>query len=255
MLATTEAIFTHYGNGEYLVGEKYVLVTHRLYCPNATKPPVLYGHGALGTALSVVSPSATRTQFNWPRLWAAEGYPVLCGDFGGPGPWGSAAATTPMELGRQWLIDAWGAADEPAIVLGASMGGVNGWNYMRSYPDSVRCGIFSIPVTNLDDIRNADRGGFRDDVEAAWGVGPLTAPNTPPLPAGANPALHPGEITKPVQVWYSDDDPICVLATQLAMEAALGELADYRSVGAHMHSEAALAGMDFSEQLDFALAA
>ena len=87
------------------------------------------------------------------------------------------------------------------------------------------CIVGVLPVNDLDDIRDNNRGGYQSSISTAWGTGAWTAPGTPALPAGANPAKTANQtnlIALPQKLWYASDDVICEPATAVTLISNLG---------------------------------
>lgn len=224
----------NFGTGRYVAAESDVLWTPRGYQPNGTIRGVVYCHafGELGASVNQYV-----NGLNKATLMAAIAalYPVVSFDGGifGSGTttdtnsWANPNSVTRLGQAITWLQAAGGGGAKAGkvILFGYSMGHALALNYAQQFPAQVAGIIGVLPVNDLDDIRDANRGTFRAGISTAWGTAAWTAPGTPPLPAGANPALPANQTnlkTIPQRLYYANDDVICTPATAVALLNNLG---------------------------------
>lgn len=214
--------------------EMALLVTPRRR-PATLKPPVIFCPSA-GGAASLFLNGADATygpRSALVRRVADMGHVCLAGDFGGANTFGNATVIARLLTAWTFLQTQPLAATGPVILFGASMGGVSALNFARTYGTAKVKGIVSaFGVTDLDDIYQNDRGGFRATIGTAHGV---TYPAA--LPATANPATNTSELGSiPWRGWYASDDTLVVPATQTAFAAAVAN-GIATSVGAQGHDD------------------
>lgn len=224
------------------------VIRPRLYRPNGTRTALVYLHAAGEVARSVqdLGLGWTAKARVLRALVELTGCPLVAGDFGAPagsdGPngtnhWGAANARNLLTAliahakqvpgaGNGWT--GIGAHAGPVAAITYSMGNVLLHTFANANPGAFAAAVAVCGVSDVDDIRDNNRGGnLRPSIEAALGVGPWTAPRTPPLPAGANPATsHAGMVGVPYRHYYGTADTTVTPATVLALDAALGASAD-----------------------------
>lgn len=276
MRAPSHARAAYCGSDQYTTvgtGEGFVVIAPRLYQPDGQTPAILYAHGAGGNGVgTAMSAEVSAQQYNFAHCLAEAGYLVVSGDWTGSWHWGNPGAMARMEAARAWVQDPaglWRAKPGKVGCAGSSMGGVTSINFWRYNPANVAAVITTIPVGDLDDIRDYDRSsqGFRASINLAYGL-PVNSTRTFPVTAGmpassgqaslpatagqANPATHLSELaTMPYFCGaYSSDDPIISPPTVTTVaNATLTRIA--RSCGALGHSEAAIGAMNIDDAITF----
>ncbi len=249
---------TNYGTGRYVASEGDVLWFPRGYKAGGTIRGVVYVHGAGEVALTPLNGAGGKQ--NEAQLLAAIAsvYPMVMVDAGVSGQggtsdsdsWGNTNAQTRIGQAITWLQTAVGAGGmfNPAgggakagtvALVGISMGHALSLTYAQANASKVSCIVGILPVNDLDDIRDNNRGGYRASISTAWAASPWTAPGTPALPAAANPAKTTNQtnlIAVPQRLYYAQDDVICTLATCTALIANIGAQCvgvNLGSVGGH----------------------
>lgn len=144
-----------------------------------------------------------------------------------------------------------GAAAVPPLIIGASNGATAALQYAVAH--DVAGLVLMLPAIDMAYIYANDVGGFRSDIEAAWGI---TYPA--PLPDAANPlwlAEQGAFDGVPMQVWYASNDPISIGdGTAVASFQAAVPEAEIGDVGALGHSFAACQAVPDSTVIAFAQA-
>ena len=178
--------------------------------PRANQPAlrrgVLFSHG-WGAAVTAWSP----------QQYTDRGYPLFAGDLGASltsaGNDDSITAT-----GAAWTYmkttAGGGVKTDKVLLLAASSGCLNVLNWAIQNPTLVQAIALVIPVLDLDDIYQNNKGGFRAGIGTAYGVTyPTAIPNlathSPVAYSNANKAL----LAMPIKIWASDDDPIASATT------------------------------------------
>lgn len=253
-----------YGLGRYVAGETDMLWLPRGYQRDGSIQGVVYCHafGEVGASLNSFANGVNKA--NLMRAIASL-YPVVCFDGGvfGSGTttdtnsWANTNAQTRLGQAITWLQSASGGGAKTGKVklFGYSMGHALALTYAQANPANVSCIGGVLPVNDLDDIRDANRGTFRAGISTAWGTAAWTAPGTPPLPAGANPALPANQtnlINIPQRLWYANDDAICTPATAVALIANLGAKCTGVNLGnTGGHVDATVAAISIADVLSF----
>ena len=206
-----------------------------------SKNPVVY---CVSTGLTI-----TGEQLNEPgiryvmRGLVEEGYVVVCPT--SPNLWGNPVGRSHIDDALTYARDVLGQVG-PAILTGYSQGGVPALSWAMNNPNDTVCVIGFKGATDLNDIRDRDVAGQKDDIESAYGIGPAD-----PLPVGVNPFDRADEFqTIPTQWWYADDDPLIVPSIVEAFGAAAGtELHSFGSGGGHTVDD--LETIDIDDLLGF----
>lgn len=231
-------------SGRYGVPELSVLIRPRRIDP--TRCAILYAHGANGDATSVagsVQASTTRHA----AAWARAGYVVLAGDWGGPFTFGNDAELAAMDAGWEWLRASGLCRPDKVLLAGGSMGMLSVSRWAADNEAEV-AGINAwIPAIDLEDVRNRNALGLRDQVNAAWGLpaGSYVGAGGAPIPARGRVLDRAAEVAAiPTHLWYSTADtaavPAAVITYLAARTGAIGHV-----VSAVLdHVDAAIAAVD-----------
>lgn len=228
------------------VGEADTLLFPPSYNMNDPRMGVLYLHGAAGNAQTINRRDTSPGEYDLVHGIVSAGFPVCAIDAGGAFTWGSAAATAAVEAGRAYL-QASGAKAGKVAVCGTSMGGLTCLAYHRDFAANVACALGVIPVIDLEDVYQNDRGaqGFQTSIGGVWGT---VAPAS--LPAGASPAQNVETYAGlKLRVYYSTTDGICLPQLTTAFCDAIGE--EHFSVGALGHSQEAVSAVPLGDVIEF----
>lgn len=222
---------------------------------------MIFSHGAGGTYANALKLDGVPSQGAIVRRLVDEGgRTLLSPDAGGPQGWGSDLVITRLGQAATWLrdpartVDPLGSAialnvsDEPVVLIGVSMGGLNVLNYAKANPEDVAAIVLIIPVLDPEFVRANNVGGAAAAIDAAYGGSYVDATeradHSPAYWGPSRPADWP-----PTQVWFASDDPWCPLATC----EAFGQTPNttLRNVGALGHDEDALAAVNVDDVLAF----
>lgn len=228
----------------------------------AGKRGVLLVHGA-GATYTEFTDANLAGSLETGHLLASMGFYVLTADFGGTNTLGNDTATARILAGWN-LLKTLGCQQDKAIGVGVSMGTLNLLNTARAggVPFSLIAGL--IPLADLDDFRDQNRGGARNNVNTAWGLPANSTSATNPLPARANPntstnAALIAAACPSVYLTYSSGDTITPPATVTSLAAKLTTAGASVTTVIHSaleHSEASvLAAVQRSEFVAALLAA
>lgn len=211
-----------------------------------SKAPVIYMHGA-GASVGMAYQSNQSTQLGVRELLRAVAQAGHCVvTMSCPNTWGNQTLVNRAEAGIAYLRANYQAVG-PAIIIGASHGGLCALRYWYAKPTDVACVIGCIGVVDMDDIRDNDLWALRADIDAAWGV---TYPAA--LPAGANPADNTSfYVGKPIQWWYSSDDTVARPGPVETFAAAVGSSMEIHNMGALGHTDAAGLAINETAVLNF----
>lgn len=260
------ALLSSYSKGAYRSGEQSLSVVSRFYKPDATIKGCIYAHHAGGTALEVLD-AADGVH---PQAIAAAGYPVTGFDLGdpavatgttsGPKSWGNDNAITAMGSAKTFLQAAEanggfavgpGAATSKFLAFGISMGALMLLNYLVSLatPSSVCAGVaLSVPVLDLDDLYQNNKGSARADIGAAYGVTfPTAIPNLATHSPAAYSSGNKAKLSMPIKIWAASDDPIASTTSAATTWAGtIGGNVTVVDLGAVGHSGTTLPAADLA---------
>lgn len=232
---------TSYGIGNATANEGDLLIVPRLYKADGTKRLVIYCHGAGANALAPLDAANRSGEYKLvDDIVRKTGFPVISTDMGGLFTWGNSSARTGVANAKAYGQGSlWGAKSGQIILVGGSMGACVAFNYAKDNLANVIAMVGVIPVTDLEDIRVNNRGGYKTSIEAAYGLNGSTS-----VAAADNPAQNTATKygTTPYVAWYAADDAIVTASTVTAFASAIGGTA--YNVGSVGHSNAAVLGVD-----------
>jgi pimeloyl-ACP methyl ester carboxylesterase len=225
-------------------GQLYSYQTPRLRKSVGLRP-VMYLHGATGTAVEMTGSSGLYAARQYAYAMTDLGYSVVsvtCTEL-----WNNATCQARIAAGLAWARAELGCSDDPAILIGGSMGANNALGWAADHPADVACIVGVIPLLSLQYARVANplMPGYnaRASIDAAWGV---TYPAA--LPAGADPWDEQATLaTIPIQLWYASNDTVTSDIGTFAANTG----ADVHDVGALGHTAAAMAAVDIEAMQDF----
>lgn len=167
---------SEFGIGRYVAGEGDVFWYPKGYQRNNTVRGVVYCHGAGQLASSILN--VDNLAYNQAAMLAAiaSQYPLLsidagiwaAGDETDSNSFGNPNAQTRVGQGVTWIQGTGGAKAGTVVLIGFSMGHVLSMNYALANPTKVACIVSVLPVNDLDDVRNNDRGGYRAAISNAF---------------------------------------------------------------------------------------
>lgn len=188
--------------GSYRVSETAFIVTSKWYKPDGTRRGIIYCHGAGGGA------DGTNSKAN---ALALAGYPVLVADLCAAAysfnNWANADAISAMGAAWTYLTGTVGAKDDAVGLFGGSMGAATGLAWARANLTDVFAAAFVIPVLDIDDIYQNNKGSNRASIGTAYGVtyptslGDLSTHS--PVAFGSNDLA-----SLPLNLYPSSDDPV-----------------------------------------------
>lgn len=222
-----------YGFAQYQASESHQFWAHRFYKPNATERCLIWCHGAGGDYAT--GPHE--------KLFASAGIPIIACDLGGANTWGSDTALTRIQTA--WTFaQTKGVATDKYGIWGASMGSLLGLLAVLADPTHVSVMGAALPVVDPEQVRAANAGGYKADIETVYGVG--TVP-TAKRPNQNNSSFVSAAV--PIKLWISSDDTVGDAALANSFVSAIG--AESASLGAVGHSYLSLTTQD---AIDFLLA-
>lgn len=161
---------------------------------------------------------------------------VYCGDLGGTQTWGNATSVT-ASVAALDVLDT--ETTGTPLAVGFSMGATSVLN--TAWRNTTRIGRMAlvVPVLDLQDIHDNNRGGWAASLEAAYtnlaGLQAAYASRSPVLRVADTIALG-----VDLGIWYSTNDPVCLPAITEDWAGDVG--AELFSMGAVGHS---LDGLDY----------
>lgn len=166
----TQITETSYGVGQYRTSEAHWLIVGRGVLRNGTRRGIVFCHGATGNASSWrAADNADKV-----RALAAAGYLVISADISaaayGGANWGNADHIDAIGDAVTYLRSTFGASASPVGVFGSSMGACGALAYAKANLADVFAVAGQIPVLDVDDIYQNNKGGFRASIGTAYGV-------------------------------------------------------------------------------------
>lgn len=217
--------------GAYYTAEGSLLMLPKRWLGDGTVRGVLFMHGATNTETQMIDNT------NYPSLRAIlaavaqAGYPVL-GVYAGGDQWGNATAQARMDDAKTYLQGTVGAKTGSVVLIGGSMGGLACQNWAKAHAATTACIVGLVPVSDLNDIKTANRGGLAASVNTAYGGSYVEAT----YGATYNPHTYAatGLAGIPYKAWYGASDTIVLPATVTDVCTAAGASATAVSVtGGH----------------------
>lgn len=228
-------LVTSRGVGQYRSAETHLFVTDRMYKRTATHRGIIYCHGAGSTAIPADG------GFGGAQILAlaAAGYPVISCDLGGTLTWGNDTAFAAVDDAWAYLKSAFGAKTDKVGLIGVSMGALTALGWARQHLSSVFAVAASIPVLDLDDVYQGNKGSYRADIGTAHGV---TYPTTIPTLSTRSPvAFGSSDLAGlPLKCWSSSNDPIATVTSLASAWAGAGSTKTVVDLGAVGHNGATI---------------
>lgn len=218
------AVKTH-SIGVYRAGENHVFLRPRMWKAAGSKPGII---ATPGRGAGAGQPTAVPYFGHVTEALAAAGFPVLAIQGGASlYAWGSPDSVAAVEAGRVYL-EAQGAPAGGVFLLGISMGNLALLNWGRAHPTLVKAYAGAIPAVDLAQHYSANTpSNAATEITTAYGGAP---------PASSDPRQNPGEITWPMRLYTSSDDPSTPPAWAASFATAVGSNAALVDTGAHGHS-------------------
>lgn len=194
---------------------------------------VIFCHYNTGLArMALGQDGAVQTGLLCHRI-AAAGFPLLSVD-GGGSTWGSDTAISRLAEAVSYLQGPMGALDGKVLLVGVSMGNADAMAYTRANPSKVAGVLSVIPVCDVDDIYQSNRGGCGPAISGAYG-GWSQATHGP----AHNPITFASQLAGvPVRLYYSTADAVCLPAKAVAVAGACG--GEAVGIGALTHDDSAV---------------
>jgi hypothetical protein len=203
------------GVGQYAAGEGHALITTRAYRAGTGAPGVICCGGRGASYLAPTEPRYRRI----PSALAEAGLPVLSCQLGDGRTWGNDVAIDRIGDAVSFLTGPIGACPDGVILFAGSMGLLGALNWAARNRDRVLAVATTLPVVDLADVHDNDRGGFASEIEAAYGGrAGYEAAVAMHNPVRQLAALH----GLPLRAWYSTDDPIAHPPALESFVSALG---------------------------------
>jgi pimeloyl-ACP methyl ester carboxylesterase len=237
-----------YAVGRVVAGQEDVVYLPRNGVRGKRGVVLLHGHNQ--TVQHFLAP-ALAGQFALAETIAAAGLACVAINAEGNG-WATDQVIADIDSARTYL-GTLGCASDKLLLLGVSMGGANMFNYARAHPDRVAALIGCIPASDMNDLRDNDRGaaGVRDAINTDWGLPAGSTSGTNPLPARANPLVDANAAAIAgsgalIKMYYSTADTTVIPSTVTALAAKLG-ISPIVVDNVSGHSDATLAKLPLNE--------
>ena len=231
---------TSQSQGRFTAGQVDLTMRQRHLTPGMA--PVVYCAGTNADATAANNLETLSGVRRILRHLAGLGFPVVAPT--ATNLWGNATNRDRISAAISYAETNMAAAG-PAVLVGHSQGALAALSWAMHNPTDAACVVGLLGVVDLNDIRDDDDAGQRDDIDAAYGV---TYPAA--LPAGVNPADRAAEFTTiPTQWWYASEDGFVDTPTVTSFAATAGtELHDLGALG---HTNAAILAVDLGALTSF----
>lgn len=172
---------------------------------------------------------AVRTRNTGIQRLADAGLGGMAGSFGGTTTYGNDTAIERIGEAWDWLPNQIACPTDKVLVIGESMGGCDVLNWVQRNLGVVAAVALMVPLVDLADVHDNNRGGLASEIETAYGGGAGYA--------AAVDAHNPLEFATdlagiPIKIWNASNDTLIVPATVAAFAAASGaETVDMGAVG------------------------
>lgn len=206
--------------------QAYAMLKHRLTDKGA--PTAIWMHGVLGDPADVMFDPLARAA-------ARQGVAVMSIEYGQE-TWGNSASRSMIaNFAIPWLTSK-GYDTSKVALMGGSHGSINAMTVAAARPDLIGAVGVMLPITDLEAVRAANRGGYAASIEAAYGGNTAWQANR----ASYNPIQQADELAAtdiPVRLYASTDDPYGLWSENQAFVAAVGAgQAELIGYGAQGHS-------------------
>lgn len=240
----------------YRGSEQSLLMASRFYRANNARRAVMHFHPAGGLAASPLDSVVDDVP-----LAIAERFPLCSFDYGDKTvasgttsaalSWGNDNALTSAASAKTFMQTAgsngavasgYGGATDKFHIYAVSMGALVALNYLVSLatPASVCASVaLCVPVLDLDDVYQNNKGSWQASIAAAYGVSFPTAitglaTHSPAAYSGANLA----KLTMPIRIWASSSDAVASDTAHALTWAASVPNATVTDLGAVVHANA-----------------
>jgi alpha-beta hydrolase superfamily lysophospholipase len=153
-----------------------------------------------------------------------------------------------MTDAKNYLQGTAGAKAGKVLVYGGSMGALTALVWAMNNPTLVLGVGGIIPVVNLADVHDNNRGGHAASIETAYGG----AAGYAAAVAAHNPAANPGLLASmPIKLWTGGNDAVATPGAASAFVAAVGSNASVTSLGAGVDHATGNAAFDPQQIVKF----
>lgn len=222
----------------------------RDYRFDASTPGVIFASGGGGAGATKAGDPTNYAGQVFVSRQLARRFPTVTVNYEGL-QFGSPTIRNSLLSIKTWMETALNTTPGPCFGIGVSLGNLNLLTTEKHHPGFAYSVVGITPATVIQNIYDEDRGGFRSDIELAYGI---TFPA--PLPAGAEllDGIEASTLPElPYRAYYADDD-VLTLPSELEQVVAGMNNAETFSVGNLGHSEAACMAVPMDDVIDFFLA-
>lgn len=232
--------------GGYRTSEIAVARFDRLYHYGGTRRGVVFCHGAAGTG--------DGGEATVQRLVDA-GYPVMCADLSAAAyagsNWGNADHIDAIGDAWAYLVSAYGAKTDKVLLFGLSMGVAGALAYARAFPSTVLAVAGGVPVLDVDDIYQNNKGSHRATIGTAYGVTHPTSLGD--LSTNSPVAFSSSALAgQTVRLWAASNDPVASTTAACTTWGGKGATLTVTDLGAVGHDAAAVPLADVVQFFDTA---
>lgn len=229
--------------GQYVAGEWHLEMSSRSWRPGIDeRVGIVYAPGYGGSDLSLVATlQMTQTRDLFPF------YPILAGSYAGATGFGNDTYITRVGQAVDFIDNNLKARSDKVAFFTGSGGTPGILNWAKDNVSRVACIVAGVPLVDIEDLHDNNRGGYADEVEAAYGG---LAGYTAAMPTH-NPAQYPEAFAGlPIRLYYSTDDPLIYPPTVTAFAAGAGSSCEAISMGAtgHVMTTPGVDLLDFYEE-------
>jgi predicted alpha/beta hydrolase family esterase len=207
--------------------------------PNGARG-VVYAHGAAQTAKDIAG-----NVFVQPPLFGLAQIPFIAADLAGGTAWGNDACKARMDDAWAYLQSKYKAKADKVLLYGQSMGSLAVLTWALANPTKVAACAVCLPIVNLVDVHDNNRGSFAATIETALGISGTYAGNA--TITARDPFQNTAAFTFPMKMWISDTDTVGRPADATSFAASVG--APTVSLGSIGHSLSSFVAQDAVDYL------
>lgn len=213
-----------------------------------TRYPMLTGHGAGGDH-SVAGNYGQQAIV--PKILTTRGMIDITADYGGPHTWANDASMNAMTQAFNHLQNNTEAKKGKVLLRGGSMAGLQALVWAAANPTKVAAICIDLPVIDLEEIWWANMGGYKANINAAYGAGgykvDVHSPTKSPLRMAQAGVFY--DLNIPMLIHYGTTDALCLPAKAQEFISLVPSAVGVAVPGGH--ADATYNAIDRERQIDF----
>lgn len=208
--------------------------------------PMLSPHGA-GGDYSVAGNYGNQALVA--KTLTTRGVVDITADYGGPHTWGNNASMQAMTDAYNYLQTQTEAKKGKVLLRGGSMGGLTALVWAAANPTKVAAICIDLPVLDLEDIWWGNYGGYKADINAAYGGAYTAAMSATKSPLRMAQSGVYFDLGIPMLIHYGTTDALCLPVKTQEFISLVPSAIGVPVVGGH--SDSTYLKIDRERQIDF----